>query len=428
MTDATGNGHTLTNTGATKTTAQIDSGYSFVGTSSTYMNCTGVMGSPATLTMSCWATTSVTTQADFVSISNDAGLESNSSGNNCVFYQDNQTSNQWVSDNYSASTVLAGKGWTYVTAVINPTGSSEAYYQNGAVVAITSSANSFGTSNYPISYNISPTTTGLGYNAGSSSRYFNGSLNEVRIENTNRTPAWIALCYANEQANQTLVNIGTAPSAPSLSSPNNGTGNLATTSQTLSWGPVSGVTSYTLWVSSTGSFSSGVTSYAGLTGTSQVISSLANGTTYTWEVYSVSPNGTSAWASPYSFTTAAATGTPVLSSPSPANNAQNQALTGLTLSWSSSSGGPVTSYTVQVSTNAGFSTTLNSWTNPLLVTTTFEALPTLTNGTIYYWEVAATGPGGTSAFAGPYTFTTAAATGTPALSSPSRRTMRRTRR
>ena len=85
LTDAIGNGHTLTNNAAVKVAGVIDSGYSFNGTSAQYLNTTGIMNSPATLTLSAWATTTVTTQADFVSISNDAALESNVERSNCIF-------------------------------------------------------------------------------------------------------------------------------------------------------------------------------------------------------------------------------------------------------------------------------------------------------------------------------------------------------
>ena len=165
-----------------------------------------------------------------------------------------------------------------------------------------------------------------------------------------------------------------------------------------------------------GSFSTTVYSWSGVTATttSEALPILTAGIPYYWEITATGPGGTSAWAGPYSFTTAAVTGTPALSSPT--NNAQNQVLTGLTLSWSSSSGGPVTSYAVQMTSDNTFSTTVYSWSG-VAATTTSEALPTLAPGMPYYWEITATGPGGSSGgWTSAWTFTTIV--GPPGLSSP----------
>ena len=279
-------------------------------------------------------------------------------------------------------------------------------------------ANNWGSNTYPISYNVSPATTGLGYNAGSSSRYFNGSLNEVRIENTNRAPAWIALNYANQQTNQTLVTFNSYQlSAPALSSPANGAGNLATASQTLSWGGVSGAASYTLWVSTSQSFSSGVTSYAGLTGTSQALSALSPAATYYWQVYGVAPGGTvgpggtSNWASYYSFTTSAAAPSSAPSLSQPTNGAAVNTTLSPTLSWSALAG--AYSYGLQVSTSStSFSTTVFSQTG---LTGTSQQVGPL-NYTNYYWEVNATNGNGTGPWSAPWAFTVTLAP--PALSAP----------
>ena len=105
----------------------------------------------------------------------------------------------------------------------------------------------------------------------------------------------------------------------------------------------------------------------------------------------------------YSFTTAAVTGAPALSTPT--NNALNQPLTGLTLNWSSSSGGPVTSYTVNVSTDATFATGTQGYSPGSDTSQALPALPTGPTGVAYYWEIGATGPGGTTWLA-EWSFTT----------------------
>ena len=55
LTDATGNGYTLSNNaGATKSAGIIDSGYTFVGASKQYLYVKSLLGTPATTTISCW--------------------------------------------------------------------------------------------------------------------------------------------------------------------------------------------------------------------------------------------------------------------------------------------------------------------------------------------------------------------------------------
>jgi hypothetical protein len=217
---------------------------------------------------------------------------------------------------------------------------------------------------------------------------------------------------------------GLGPGAPTLYSPANGAMYQPISGLTLSWasnstgGPV---TSYTVQLSTSSTFSTTINNWTNplpATTTSEALPTLVSGTTYYWEASATGPYGGPVWTSAWSFTTALP-GAPTLLSPT--NNAQNQPISGLTLSWASNSaGGPVTSYTVQLSTSSTFSTTINNWTNPLPATTTSEALPTLVIGTNYYWEVAATVSGGT-AWASAWSFSTVPppAPAPPSLSLPS---------
>ena len=209
-----------------------------------------------------------------------------------------------------------------------------------------------------------------------------------------------------------------APGAPVLSSPTNGAMNQAVAGLTLSWASnTSGgsVTSYAVQVSTGSGFSSTVLSMSGLTVTSEALPTLLNSTKYYWEV-TATGNGSAMKLD--SFVTVAAVvaapGAPVLSSPT--NGAMNQAVAGLTLSWTSGTGGPVTSYAVQVSTGSGFSSTVYSGSG---LTATSQVLPTLVGGTTYYWDVSAMGPGGTTSATSAWSFTTAPIPGMPTLSSPS---------
>ncbi len=213
----------------------------------------------------------------------------------------------------------------------------------------------------------------------------------------------------------TTVTGGTAPNAPTLSSPSNGSTNQST-SPTLSWNASTGASSYTLQVSTSNTFSSYVYNQSGLTNTSQQVSGLSNLTQYYWRVSATNSYGTSGWSTPtWSFTT---TGTvpsvPILSSPS--NGATNQS-TSPTLSWNASTG--ASSYTLQVSTSNTFSSYVY---NQSGLTNASQQVSGLSNLTQYYWRVSATNSYGTSSYSSTWNFTTIAggtAPSVPTLLSPS---------
>lgn len=92
-----------------------------------------------------------------------------------------------------------------------------------------------------------------------------------------------------------------APSTPALSAPASGATGIAT-STSLSWGAVSGATSYDVYFGTAAS----PAFYQNVTGTSLAVSSLANSTTYCWNVRAKSSCGASAASATRSFTTVAA--------------------------------------------------------------------------------------------------------------------------
>ncbi len=303
--------------------------------------------------------------------------------------------------------------WVHIVSVRN--GPNMVLYVNGVNAGTGSdSATSGGTRD---------TTENIGIGArlttGSSptdTNKWHGLIDEPEIASVARSADWVNLSYQNEQPSQALVALGTLPSIPALSAPANNSTNQFP-SLILSWTTATGAATYEVQVATSSGFGSATVADQGLiSGLTYAPPGLNGGTTYYWHVDATNSNGTQAWSAAWSFTTAQIPGVPLISSPS--NASQNQAISGLTLSWSSNSGGPVTSYTVQLAITSTFSTTVNSWTNPLPAATTSEALPTLANATTYYWKVAATGPGGT-AWASAWSFTTViAAPVAPVLSSP----------
>lgn len=94
----------------------------------------------------------------------------------------------------------------------------------------------------------------------------------------------------------------TAPAAPTLSSPLNGTNNVSRT-PTLTWNASTGASSYNVEVATDAGFSKKVFTKSGLTSTSTNVSpALGVRTTYYWHVSATNTNGTP-WSSTWSFRT-----------------------------------------------------------------------------------------------------------------------------
>lgn len=210
--------------------------------------------------------------------------------------------------------------------------------------------------------------------------------------------------YGN-QVSLTTAAGGTAPSAPTLSSPSNNATNISIPA-TLSWNASNGAASYTLQVSVNSSFTSYVYNQSGITNTSQQVSGLNNSTNYFWRVSATNSYGTSGWSTTRNYTTAAGSNipsAPTLSSPS---NGATSISTSPTLSWNSSSGS--TSYNLQVSTSSGFGSYIY---NQNVGNVTSKSISGLNSNTSYYWRVNATNSFGTSGWSTTRIFTTITQTG-----------------
>jgi titin len=227
----------------------------------------------------------------------------------------------------------------------------------------------------------------------STSQVVNGLSNNtkyfwrVNAINAAGTGAWSSVsCFTTVIAAPTLVSPATGATAQPLS-------------LTFQWNAVATATNYTLQVATDSNFTSAGLFYNqnGLQTTSQVVGTLANNTAYYWRVNAANTGGTSVWSSVYKLTTVLAGPTLV----SPTNNATNQPVS-LTLSWGAVTTGA--SYTLQVSTDSTFSSSLAFNQNGL--TTTSQTVSGLANNTAYYWRVCATNTGGTSVWSSYNSFTT----------------------
>jgi formylglycine-generating enzyme required for sulfatase activity len=193
---------------------------------------------------------------------------------------------------------------------------------------------------------------------------------------------------------------GGVPQAPVNQSPANGAIGQST-SPTLIWNASSGATSYAVEVSTAAAFSTVVSDQAGIAATSYGVTGLSPNMTYYWRVNASDSVGTSVWSNTWSFITASGSFIPsVPALASPLNGATGQS-TSPALIWNASSG--ATSYGVQVSALANFSTLLVSHTG---VTATQNGISGLAGGSTCYWRVNATDAAGTSAWSGIWSFTT----------------------
>ena len=163
------------------------------------------------------------------------------------------------------------------------------------------------------------------------------------------------------------------------------TASAGNTQVVLNWTAVSGATSYTLKRGTVSGGPYATTVATGLTSTTFTNTGLTNGTTYYYVLIAVNSGGSSAYSSQ-------ASATPLPPIPAvPTGLAATAGNAQVSLTWTAVSG--ATSYIVsQASTNGGSSTLLaTNLTSPAFIATG------LTNGQSYYYVVAASNLGGTSA-------------------------------
>jgi len=125
----------------------------------------------------------------------------------------------------------------------------------------------------------------------------------------------------------------TAPSEPTLNSPDDGATGIST-SPSLDWNSSTDAETYRLQLSTTADFSSVITDSSGLTSTQYTESGLSNSTTYYWRVLASNSAGSSNWSSSRNFVTVESQSdelpAPVQISP---NDGANNTLINPTIDW-----------------------------------------------------------------------------------------------
>ncbi|MGO8670174.1 MAG: glycosyl hydrolase, partial [Capsulimonadaceae bacterium] len=198
-----------------------------------------------------------------------------------------------------------------------------------------------------------------------------------------------------------------APTVGTVTIPLTPTGLAATAGSAqvaLGWGASTGATSYNLY-RSTASGGEGATAYkTGIASPSYTDTGLTNGTTYFYKVAAVNTAGTSGQSTEVSATPTA--GVP----PAPTGLGATPGNAQVALSWTASTG--ATSYNVYRGTASGGESAASVATG---ITTTSYTNTGLTNGTPYYYKVAALDASGTSAQSNEASATPSAGTGAMVL-------------
>lgn len=204
---------------------------------------------------------------------------------------------------------------------------------------------------------------------------------------TNGTTYYYVVTAINAAGESALSNQASAvPGSSVLPAPTGLKGVAGNQQASLTWGTVTGATSYNLYRSTGGSYY-GTLYQQGLTGTTYSDMGLTNSTVYSYYVCAVNVNGQGSQSASISLTPGAA----ALAAPS--LSVQSSGSTSVSLSWTSVTG--AASYNVYRSTAAGGEGSV-----PLATGTTSTSYSDsgLTSGTTYYYKVVAVGPAGEGAF------------------------------
>ena len=191
------------------------------------------------------------------------------------------------------------------------------------------------------------------------------------------------------RSNEVVVTPQPGPTAPSNLTATAGNGQVQ-----LSWSAVSGATSYVVYAGTTSGSLSPIA--AGVTSIGYVATELSNGTTYYFQVAASNASVTGARSSQVSATPQAVVPAP------PTNLAAEAGDTEVRLSWTAASG--ATAYAIYAGADSGDLALVRDD----LSATNF-AMTGLSNGTRYYFQVAAVHPTGTSARTATVSATPAAA-------------------
>ena len=271
-----------------------------------------------------------------------------------------------------------GGGGTQATVPAAPAGLT-------ATAGNTSVALSWTASTGATSYNIYRGTTAGGESATAiASGITSPSYSDTGL--TNGTAYYYKVAAVNSAGTSGLsAEVSATPEPAAPAAPTGLTATAGNASVALTWTASSGATSYNVYRGTTAGGESTTAIATGITSPSYSDTGLTNGTTYYYKVAAVNGGGTSGLS-------AEASATP--EPPAPAAPTGLTATAGnasVALTWTASTG--ATSYNVYRGTTAGGESTTAIASG---ISTTAYTDSTVTNGTTYYYKVAAVNGGGTS--------------------------------
>jgi fibronectin type 3 domain-containing protein len=200
----------------------------------------------------------------------------------------------------------------------------------------------------------------------------------------NGTKYYFKVAAVNGSGTSPMSNEASATPVGAPPAPTNLAATAGNAQVSLTWTASAGAATYNLYRGTTAGGESATAVATGITATSYTNTGLANGTKYYFKVAAVGSGGTSPQSNE-------ANATPVAPPPAPTNLAATAGSAQVSLTWTASSG--ATSYNVYRGTAAGGESGTPIATG---VTTTSYTNTGLSNGTKYYFKVAAVNAGGTS--------------------------------
>jgi Sialidase, N-terminal domain. len=205
--DATANNYAGTNFGAIDTEGIIGNSKKFNGADS--IRIVGLLGSPASVSLSAWAQLDSSSSyggAEIVSLGDVAAIRMDdyrpNYGTMGTVHVSTTNNDTIFNDITSGGLDLAKTGWHYVAMTIDDANRLQSLYIDG-------------TRYNQISNNALVNYSGVGINTligkhgnGKNNYNFIGSIDEVRVNKTVLSADWIRLCYMNQKASDMLVRFG----------------------------------------------------------------------------------------------------------------------------------------------------------------------------------------------------------------------------
>jgi len=198
--DSTSHAYNGVNTATTDQGGQIGRARGFDGTGNQYITISGLLGSPATVTMSAWArlTAADTLGSELASMGDNVSVRINHPTDKTFGFYRNST--EWPRT-LSGVTVTTAT-WHHIVYIANPAANSEAFYIDGELKKTT------GYGIEAIVYQPSLNTI-IGKHPLGTSWDFNGIIDEVRVSSTARSQDWIATEYTNQNNPAGFITIST---------------------------------------------------------------------------------------------------------------------------------------------------------------------------------------------------------------------------